>query len=233
MSNEEIRWKIKSDYIHALAERGLRQDNRKMDEYRKITIIPNYVENALGSALVKIGGTQVLVGISMDVGAPYPDSPNSGVLITGCELVPLASPTFEPGPPNEDAIEIARVVDRGIRESQAIDFDSLCIEEGEKVWMVMVDLHVLDYDGNLFDAGELASIVALWNTKIPKYEDGQVIRSERKKKLPVKKKPIECTFVKIGKAIMLDPILEEEKSMDARLTLATTCLLYTSPSPRD
>jgi exosome complex component RRP42 len=142
--------------------------------------------------------------------------------MTGCELVPLASPTFESGPPRPEAIEIARVVDRGIRESQAIDFDSLCIKENEAVWMVMLDLHVLDYAGNLFDTSELASTAALLNTKIPKYEDGVIIKEEPKKKLPMTKKPVECTFVKIGKMLMLDPILEEEKAMDARITFATT-----------
>lgn len=221
MTSEDLKWEIKKDYIHALAAKGLRHDGRKLDEYRKIEVIPNYIENALGSSLVKIGGTQVLAGVSMMVGEPYPDSPNEGALMTGCELVPLASPTFEPGPPSEEAVEIARVVDRGIRESKAIDMESLCIEEGEKVWIVMIDLHVLDYAGNLFDAGTLAAISALLNTKMPKYEDGEIIR-EGNKKLPVKKKPVECTFAKIGSTIMLDPILEEEKTMDARITFATT-----------
>ncbi|MCD4739873.1 exosome complex protein Rrp42 [archaeon] len=222
MSSEEIKWEVKSDYIHALAQKGIRQDNRKTDEYRKIQITPNYIPHAPGSALVKIGATQVLVGVSMGVGTPYPDSQASGVLMTGCELVPMASPSFESGPPRPPAIELARVVDRGIRESNSIDFDKLCITEGEAVWMVMIDLHILDYAGNLFDAAELASIAALYNTKMPKYEDGKVIREETSGKLPLLKKPIECTFVKIGNMIMLDPMLEEEKSLDARITLATT-----------
>lgn len=222
MSNEEIKWEIKSDYIHSLAEKGSRQDNRKMDEYRKIEITTDYLPNALGSAMVRFGDTQVLAGVTMEVGTPYPDSPASGVLRTGCELVPMASPEFESGPPRPPAVELARVIDRGLRESNAIDFDKLCIKEGEEVWMIMVDVHVLDYDGNVFDAGELASTAALLNTKMPKYEDGTLDRKEAKDKLPMTKKPVECTFVKIGKQIMLDPMLEEEKSMDARLTFATT-----------
>jgi exosome complex component RRP42 len=222
MSEENIKWEVKSDYIHSLAKKGERQDNRKMDEYRKVEVIPNYIPNALGSALVKMGGTQLLVGVSMSVGEPYPDSPDEGVLMTGCELVPLASPEFESGPPRPEAVEIARVVDRGIRESKCIDFGKLCIKKGEAVWMVMVDIHVLDYDGNLFDTSELAATAALLNTKIPKYDKGVIDRSKTTGKLPVNKKPIECTFVKIGDTIMLDPSLEEEKSMDARLTFATT-----------
>ena len=89
---------IKKDYLSKLAEQGKRADGRKFDEYRKIQIETNVVSKAEGSAKVKIGNTQVLTGIKMDVGEPYPDSPDSGVLTTAAELVPLASPDFEAGP---------------------------------------------------------------------------------------------------------------------------------------
>jgi exosome complex component RRP42 len=218
---EEITWHVKSDYVHQLARQKQRQDGRAMDEYRKIEVVPDYVPNSPGSALVRIGATQVLAGVSLNVGAPFPDQPETGVFMTGAELVPLASPTFEAGPPSQASIEVARVVDRGIRESKAIDFEKLCITPKEKVWMVMLDLHVLDYDGNLFDAGELASIIALHRARLPKYEDDKVVRGEYQGKLPISKKPVSCTFAKIADQLMLDPILDEEKSADARLTLAT------------
>ena len=54
------------------------------------------------------------------------------------------------------AIELARVVDRGIRESKAIDLKKLCIDPGKKVFMVFVDVYVLDHDGNLIDAAAMA-----------------------------------------------------------------------------
>ena len=47
------------------------------------------------------------------------------------------------------AAEGKRADGRGIRESRMIDFEALCIEEGERVWMVYIDLHILDNDGNL------------------------------------------------------------------------------------
>jgi len=220
--SKNITWMIKSDYLHELANKGQREDGRKMDEYRKVEVIPSYIPHAAGSALVKIGKTQVIAGVSLTVGTPYPDSPDSGVLMTGCELTPLASPDFESGPPRPNAVEFARVVDRGIRESKTVDFGKLCITPKEAVWLVMVDLHALNYDGNFFDAASLASTAALWNTRMPKYEDGQIIREKTKQKLPVSKKPVECPFVKIEDQIMLDPALDEEFCMDARVTFATT-----------
>jgi len=221
MGVTDISWNVKTDYTRHLAEKGMREDGRKPNEYRKIELEKNYIPNALGSARVQIGKTQVAVGVSMVVGKPYSDRPASGTLMTGVELTPMASPMFESGPPRPNAVEYARVVDRGIRESKTIDFDKLCIEEGEAVWLVMVDMHALDYNGNLFDAFALAAISALLDTRIPKYEDGQIIREETSGKLPVGKKPIECTSAKIGDMVMLDPSLGEDHALDARLTVAT------------
>jgi len=112
---------IKRDYIYELAKRSERADGRALDEYRPIQVEVGLIGKAEGSARVKIGNTQVLVGVKVQPGEPFPDSPDTGVIITNVELVPLASPSFEPGPPDENAIELARVVDRGVRESGAID----------------------------------------------------------------------------------------------------------------
>ena len=221
--NADIISDVRRDYILSLLEQGERIDGRDFYEYRPIEIEKGVISKSEGSAKVKIGNTQVLVGIKLSIGEPYPDSPNEGVLTTNAELVPLASPTFEPGPPDENAIELARVVDRGIRESECIDLEKLCIEEGEKVWVVFIDIHVLDYDGNLFDASSLGAIAALLDARFPKVEDDNIIYSEKtSKKLPIIDKPIETTFAKLGNSIILDPCLDEESVMDARLTVATT-----------
>jgi exosome complex component RRP42 len=158
---------IKRDYITKIAEQGKRIDGRPFDQYRNIVIETNVVNKAEGSARVWIGNTQVLCGIKMDIGEPFPDTPTTGVMSTAAEFVPLASPDFESGPPREDAIELARVVDRGVRESQVIQLEKLCITPGKKVWLVFIDIHILDYDGNLFDAASLAALAALLTTKVP------------------------------------------------------------------
>jgi exosome complex component RRP42 len=219
---DEMLWSLKSDYVRKIAEQGLRVDERDMWEYRDIEIVPNYIERPAGSAMVKLGGTTIIAGVTVNVGQPFGDTPDDGVLMTNAELVPMASPNFEAGPPDPASIEFARVVDRGIREGQAIDTSKLVIESGEKVWMVFVDFHVLDYDGNLFDAGALAAMTALNVAKLPKYEDEKIIREEVSMDMPVKRQVVETTFAKIGNTLMVDPILDEEKAADARLTIATT-----------
>lgn len=212
---------LRRDYITNLVDEGNRIDGRKFDQYREISIEKNYVEGKpSGSAYISLGGTRVLAGISMVVGEPYPDTPDEGVMTTSVELRPIASPLFESGPPKEDATEIARVVDRGIRESGAIDTKKLVIDD-EKVWIVFIDIHILDDVGNLIDASGIASITALLNAKIPKYEDGVVIRGEWSGKLPITCEPVPCTVVKIGDSLLLDPNMDEEYAMDCRLTVTT------------
>jgi len=208
---------IKRDFLEKLAKEGKRVDGRKFDEFRDIEIEVGVVNKAEGSARVKIGKTQVITGIKMDLGEPYPDSPDSGVMTTAAELIPMASPDFESGPPREDAIELARVVDRGIRESDIIEVDKLCVEPGEKVWIVFIDIHILDYDGNLFDAASLASLAALMTAKVPaeRFELGEDYP------LPLKEPPISCTSVKFNGVTIMDPSLDEEEIAEVRLTVAT------------
>jgi exosome complex component RRP42 len=212
--------KSNDSYVRKLVGEGMRIDSRKFDEFRPISVEKGVIKTAEGSASVIIGNTHMLVGVKMSVGEPFPDAPNEGVLIVNAELSPVASPTFEPGPPSEVAIEFARVVDRGIRESNCIDMESLCIKEGEEVWMVNVDIHVLDFDGNLIDAGSMGAMAALMDTKVPKYEDGKINNEESSGKLKLKDSIIEITTAKIGDKLLLDTTFEEEGALDARLTLA-------------
>ena len=213
---------LKNNILKSL-EKGIRYDGRKLLEYRKIIIENEASKNAEGSSRVKIGETEVIAGVKLELGKPYPDTPEEGALMIGAELYPLSSPEFELGPPEIQAIEIARVVDRGIRESKAINQKKLCIKSGEKVWMVIVDICSINDSGNLFDAAALATLAALKNTKFPEYKDDKVdYKNKTKKTLPIDQEPIEITVYKIGKYFIVDPIIEEEKVYDARLTIAIT-----------
>jgi exosome complex component RRP42 len=216
----EILNEIKKEYVRDLMKKGKRADERGLDEYRKVTIEKNPVSSAEGSAIVRIGKTQVLVAVKMDAVTPFADRPTEGVLSTNCELLPLASPDFESGPPSEDSIELARVVDRGIRSSETLDVGSMFIEEG-KVWAVFTDVYVLDYDGNLFDAATLAAMSSLTSVRMPKYEDGKVIR-EPGQPLKLANKVVSCTFADIEGKRVLDPTYDEEIAAACRLTIATT-----------
>ena len=219
---DDILWELQADKVREYLKNSQRLDGRKLDESRPFTMEFNFSKNAHGSCRVQLGKTEVIAGVKMDVAEPYPDTPDEGSITVGVELTPLASPAFEPGPPDQNATELARVVDRCIRESKAIDFKKLSIEEGTKAWFVFIDVYAVNYYGNLFDAGSLAALGALLNTKIPKLEDDKIVKGEYTGKLELSKMPLLTTFAKIGDAIVVDPAIDEEKAMDARISLGTT-----------
>ncbi|KYH41198.1 MAG: RNase PH-related exoribonuclease [Candidatus Bathyarchaeota archaeon B26-2] len=214
--------RIRRRQIAQLIANGMRLDGRGLTEYREIKIERGLIERAEGSAKVSLGRTIVLVGVKVGVGEPYSDRPNEGVLTVNSELVPLASPEFEAGPPGEESIELARVVDRGIRESKSIALEELCIIPGKKVFIIFVDVYVLNHDGNLIDASAMAALAALLNTKIFNYEveDGEVKIKPGFKPLPVKDYPIAVTLAEIDGKLVVDPWLDEEEVMNARITFA-------------
>lgn len=212
---------LAQQYIAELAAGGRRADNRALDAFRPITVEKNIVEKAEGSARVLLGDTEVLAGVKLSVGVPFPDKPADGVLIINAEFSPIASPDFETGPPQEDAIELARVVDRGIRESHAIDTAQLCITAGEKVWLINVDLHIINHSGNLIDACSLAALTALVTAKMPSYDGKTIDYTTRAAPLPIRFKPIAVTVAKIDGQLLVDPTLEEEEAMGTRLTVTT------------
>lgn len=214
--------RVRLKQIENLIDKGKRLDGRGLGDYREIKVEQGIIEKAEGSARVLLGKTEVLVGVKIETGEPFPDTPNEGVLTVNAELVPLASPSFEAGPPDENSIELARVVDRGIRESKAIDTEKLVIDPGKKVFVVFVDIYVLNHDGNLIDAAALAAVAALRNTKMPNYEieNGEVKIKQGYTQLPMRAHPITVTLGKINGKLIVDPWLEEEEAIDSRISLA-------------
>ncbi len=218
--------KLTEKRIKEYLEEEKRFDRRKPDEFRDIEIETGISKKAEGSAKVKIGKTEIIVGVKLDVSEPYPDSPNKGNLMVTAELLPLSSPRFENGPPKFPAIELGRLTDRGIRESKLIDFEKLCIKKGKKVWTVFIDIYPINDDGNLMDAAGMGALVALKTARIPKYDEKneKVIYGEiTDKKIPLAKHiPLTVTAHKIGKSLIVDPTLEEEDVSEARVTIGST-----------
>jgi exosome complex component RRP42 len=219
----EIQKELKHDALVSLLMQGKRADGRGMWDYRNVELVQSPLENAEGSAICRLGKTQVLAGVKVDLATPFPDRLEEGVFSTGAEFTPLGSHMFEPGPPSPAAIELARVVDRGIRSSECIGLKSLTIPDfKEKVIAVYLDLWIMDHDGNLFDAAALAGMAALMNTRMPKMEGNKIVRGEYSGMLNPSTTSVSCTFAKVGDSHLLDPTLDEQKGMDGQITIATT-----------
>lgn len=214
---------LKLQQMLDVLSKSKRLDGRGLKDYREITIELDVIEKANGSAKVSIGNTEVIAGVKIQRGTPFDDTPDRGLLVVTGEVLPLASAYAEPGPPNEEAIELARVVDRGIRESGMIDLSKLCLIEGKAVLAVFVDISVLNVDGNLFDAASYAAVAALLSSKMPKYEvkQDEVKEVNKTVNLPTKLIPVSITLAIIDGVIVIDPTLEEETVMTARITITT------------
>ena len=215
---------ITLDSIMSKLSDSKRTDDRGLLDYRKIEIETNILKDKTnGSAKVKIGDTEVWAGIKVETANPFPDTPAEGVMTCNAEMLPISSQYVEPGPPDEDTIELSRVSDRGIRESGMIDVSELCIKEGELVYSVYIDVAVINEDGNLFDAVAYAGTAALLQADMSKFtiENDEVKMLEEREKLPIKSLPISTTFAKIGDKIIIDPNADEQEIASARLTLVT------------
>ncbi|MEK6927092.1 MAG: exosome complex protein Rrp42 [Nanoarchaeota archaeon] len=213
--------------LSTLFAENKRFDGRKLTDYRDLKVSLDVSNCAEGSARVILGKTEVIVGVKMAIGEPYPDSPEKGNLSVSADLLPLASPRFEMGPPKFDAIELPRLVDRSIRESHIINLEELCVKPGEKVWTVMIDIYPLNDDGNLIDAAVIGALVALKNSVIPGLdENGKVDYKHRtKKKIPLAANlPLSITLYKLGNSIILDPTREEQEACETKLNIGLSNL---------
>jgi exosome complex component RRP42 len=210
--------------MNDVLSKGKRLDGRGFQDVRELLVETGVIEKAEGSARVKLGNTEVIAGVKVSLGTPFPDTPDKGLLVVSAEVLPLASPYAEPGPPDENTIELARVTDRGVRESGMIDVSKLVLVEGKHVYAVFVDVSIINIDGNLFDATSYSVIAALLTTKIPKYTldaEGKPVKTDETIPLPIQTVPVAITQARIGDNLLVDPTPEEEAVMESRITLVS------------
>jgi exosome complex component RRP42 len=222
--NSQILDQLKREKILELLRTGKRIDGRSLDEQRPLTIETGVIPKANGSARIKLGDTEVITGVKIQPDKPFPDLGDKGILICTAEILPLADPNVEPGPTNEEVIELARVVDRGIRETEMIDLHQLVLIEDKSVIGMFIDSSVIDSGGNLFDACSYASVAGILSCTVPKYEikdDAPVLVEGVTSKPPIKTLPVSVTMARIGDYIIVDPTKDEESCMDARITITT------------
>ena len=222
MSKFSVLSEIRKEFVSSFLDGGKRIDGRGNYDFRPINVETNVMENAEGSALVRMGTTEIIAGLKIEIAEPFQSEPDNSIFITNAELLPLASKLFEPGPPDERSIEFARVVDRGLRSAEVIDLNNNFGLTDGKVLGFFIDLYVLNYGGNLFDAGTLAASLALKSAKMPKIENNELIRGEYSGNLDVHNLPISTRFSKIGNHIILDPHLDEEMAEDVSLVINVT-----------
>ncbi|KAK9269221.1 hypothetical protein L1049_000991 [Liquidambar formosana] len=214
------------NFIKTALLSDLRVDGRRPFDYRNLSIKFGRED---GSSEVQLGKTHVMGFVTAQLVQPYRDRPNEGTLSFYTEFSPMADPSFEAGRPGESAVELGRIVDRGLRESRAVDTESLCVLAGKLVWSIRIDIHILDNGGNLVDASNIAALAALLTFRRPECtlggEDGQEVivhPPEVREPLPLilHHLPIAVTFAFFGdeNIVVIDPTHNEEAVMGGRMT---------------
>ena len=91
--------------------------------------------------------------------------------------------------------------------------EGLCIIPAEKVWGIMIDLHILSDQGNIFDAnfGTRRRRGSDHDRPSTRFDVGDDFE------LPLSKTPIMCSFTRVGGRYVLDASEKEELAGDERI----------------
>ncbi|KAI5779705.1 ribosomal protein S5 domain 2-type protein [Geopyxis carbonaria] len=212
-------------FILEALNNDIRLDGRDFNDFRPLELS---FGDEYGLADVRLGKTRVIARVSTEVVQPFPDRPFDGIFTITTELGPMASPAFEVGRQTEQEVLLARLIEKAIRRSNAIDTESLCIVAGQKCWAVRADVHFLNHDGGLVDASCIAVVAALQHFRRPDVSvDGERITIHTlAERVPVPLSilhiPICVTFSYYGdggRIQLIDATLQEEQLRDGDMTI--------------
>ena len=226
------------EYIATGIHQNMRNDGRTCHEFRPIDLELGIVAQASGSARVRLGRTDVVVGVKVEVGSPDPETPGCGRLQASVELSPCASPQFEGRGGEELALRLSNILESALAPScfdgtAGIDLRGLGIVDGKSCWLLYVDALVLNRGGNLLDAISIAAKAALGNTRIPKVdivadeEGGEAeieLDDDPESAVPVDttRVPLVITVSQVGNRSVVDLTREEEECSSSALHAAVT-----------
>ncbi|KAM0792216.1 hypothetical protein ACM66B_004912 [Microbotryomycetes sp. NB124-2] len=213
-----------AEFLHKALSQGLRLDKRAQYDLRPIKL--SFGEE-LGWVECQLGQTRVVAQVSAEVVRPLPDRPYEGFLTISTEISPMASTSYEAGRASDEEILMARLLEKSLRRSEAVDREALCIVAGQKVWSVRVDVHFLDDEGNMLDCAAIAAMTALRHFRRPDVEvvgEDVTIHSAAERvpvTLAIHHSPLCMSFAFFGEdsVAVLDPTHLESQLAAGTLTL--------------
>ena len=228
------------DLIKQALSEGLRLDGRKLLDYREIAIELSRYE-ATSTASIQISSTYVVCVLHGDIVTPSKDRPNEGVISFSANV--SFQTERSAGSNSITDTLICRMLERSIKESDAIDMESLCILAGEKVWHLKCNINVLDCSGgNILDACcfaamcsfrsfRKAEVSCVVNSLQEDAETGiaqnevKVYSADEREPLPLAlhHTPLTVSFAIMQDSnnltlLLADPTLHEECAMDGRIS---------------
>ncbi|KJE93625.1 exosome component 7 [Capsaspora owczarzaki ATCC 30864] len=218
--------RFEQEDIAAGVAANLRSDGRLRTDYRPFTVESGIVSNTSGSARVRLGLTDVLVGVKAEIGEPDQAKPTQGRFEVTVDFSSTSASAAAFDDDNTET-ELASAIARTLK---GVDLSALCIVPGEQCWVIYIDALILVAAGNAYDVLSLAVRAALANTRIPKVEvsdDGHG-RVELEvsddphhvTELDIRAVPVIVTLSKIGAFHIVDATIEEESCAKSRVHVA-------------
>lgn len=133
--------------------------NTRADGREKMEVRPVTFEFSKNSAIVHIGKTLVSCSTSAEIIKPTEERPSEGVHQISIQSPNRILKSFQ----TEAIVHIRECLHR----TRALDLESLVLRIGEEVWCLKSDIIILNNDGGLYEAANLALIGSLLSTKLP------------------------------------------------------------------
>ncbi len=187
----------------------LRKNNRKYDEIRKVTVIPQFCPAALGSVLYTCGNTQVICAVSQAAQVPqHAIDKGIGWITAEYSILPYATnPRTERRNlrPDGRSVEIQRLIGRSLRTI-------LNLELMQGISLI-VDCDVLQADGGTRTAAISGAYIALQMAINTLIKHGIITEN------PIKAQVAAISIGYIGDQLLLDLDYEEDSQCDVDMNL--------------
>ncbi len=187
-----------------------REDGRKVDEPRVISITPQYTMHAQGSVFVEVGNTKVICTACVEDGVPhFMRGEKSGWLTAEYGMLPgsTAIRKKRPGQGKTDgrAQEIQRLIGRSLRA--IIDLSKI----GERT--IWIDCDVIQADGGTRTASITGGFVALVLAVRYLYENKKI------KQIPITQQLAAISVGIVNERTMLDLKYEEDRDAEVDMNV--------------
>ncbi|XP_066590750.1 exosome complex exonuclease RRP42 [Prorops nasuta] len=219
----------KTFILHGL-DADFRNDGRRRCEYRSMEIETKILPQANGSARIRMGNTDVLVSVKLEIDTPIPERPHEGKLEFFVDCSANATPQFEGKGGDDLATEISNILVSAYQSPYAFDLKSLSIISHKKCWKMYIDVLILECGGNLYDVIGAAVKGGLYSTEIPRITAATLDGGEADIQLSDDPYdnitlhdtnfPAIVTVCKIGDNLVVDPTTEEEMCSSASIVMS-------------
>src|SRR5579863_3477821 len=192
----------------------VRSENRSARDMRKLEIVPNFISSAEGSALIRLGETQVICTASIDDGVPsFMKGSGRGWISSEYAMIPRATETRTPrevtrGRQGGRTMEIQRLIGRSLRAVTSLE------KLGERT--AWIDCDVIRADGGTRTASITGSLVA---TALA-FQKLQQIKAL--KRVPLRDYVAAISVGMVGREVLLDLDYIEDSNAEVDMNVVMT-----------